>query len=86
MNNKEADIIIANYKPVSGFFDLSKKPESLLKIEYAKILQAQNELVFQNENRDYLKKHNPSQWEKLKEFSANLQQIIFEYWGDTVFN
>lgn len=85
MTNKEADVIIANYKPQNGFFDLSNKPEKISKIEYAKILEAQNELIFQNEHRDYLKKFNPTQWEKLKEFSAALQQVIFRHWGDSIF-
>lgn len=86
MTNKEADKIIANYKPTEGFFDLSKKPDKLPKLEYAKILEAQAELVFQNERREYLKKFNPTQWEKLKEFSEALQQVIFSHWGDSVFN
>lgn len=86
MTNKEVDAIISNYKPSSGFFDLSQKPNGLSKLEYAKILEAQNELVFQNNHRDYLKRHNPVQWEKLKEFSAALQQVIFQHWGDSVFS
>lgn len=86
MKNKEADAIIKNYKPTNGFFDLSKKPDGLSKLEYAKILEAQKELVFQNNHRDYLKKNSTIQWEKLKEFSAVLQQLIFRYWGDSVFD
>jgi len=86
MTNKEAEAIISNYKPQNGFFNLSQKPEKLSKMEYAKILEAQNELVFQNNHRDYLKKYNPNQWEKLKEFSAALQQVIFQHWGDSVFD
>jgi DNA-directed RNA polymerase subunit F len=85
MNKKEARKIIESYQPTNGFFDLSKKPESLNQIEYAKILEAQNLLVEQNNNREYLKKHNPIQWEKAKELSASLQQIIFQHWGDSVF-
>lgn len=86
MTNKEVDMLIANYRPVKGFFDLSEKPEKLSKLEYAKIIEAQNMLVFQNNSQDYLKKFNPTQWEKLKDFSAALQQLIFRYWGDRVFN
>jgi DNA-directed RNA polymerase subunit F len=85
MNKKEARQIIESYKPTKGFFDLSKKPEGLKEIEYAKILEAQNLLVEQNNNREYLKKYNPIQWEKAKELSASLQQIIFRHWGDSVF-
>ena len=59
MTNKEADTIIEKYKPTKGFFDLSKKPAKLSKIEYAKILGSQNELVYYNNHKDYLNKFNP---------------------------
>lgn len=85
MNRKEAKVIIESYKPAEGFFDLSKKPDSLNQMEYAKILEAQAFLVEQNNNREYLKKHNPIQWAKAKELSASLQQVIFRHWGDSVF-
>lgn len=85
MNNKQAKQIIESYKPSNGFFDLSEKPASLSQIEYAKILDAQNFLVAQNKNSKYLKEFEPIQLDKLKEFSASLQQIIFNHWGDSVF-
>lgn len=86
MNKKEAKLIIESYKPTNGFFDLSEKPESLNNVEYAKILEAQLLLIEQNDNKDYLKKFNPIQWEKAKELSAALQQIIFRHWGDKIFD
>jgi hypothetical protein len=80
MTNTEAKQIVANYQPHPGFFDLSDKPSGISKNDYAKILNAQNFLIYQNAYADYLKKHDPSQWEKLKEFAAELQQIILRNW------
>lgn len=85
MNNKEAKAIIANYKPHRGFFNLSDKPEGLNDIEYANILKLQNFIAEQNEQREYMRKFNPTQWEKLSEISAKLQRIILCHWGDSAF-
>jgi len=85
MNNKQAKQIIESYQSTNGFFDLSKKPAGLSQIEYAKILEAQNFLVEQNKNSKYLREFEPIQWDKLREFSASLQQVIFRHWGDSVF-
>ena len=85
MNNKQAEQIIKSYRPTNGFFDLSEKPEGPSQIEYAKILESQNFLVEQNKNCKYLREFEPIQWNKLSEFSASLQQIIFSHWGDSVF-
>lgn len=85
MNNKKAKQVIENYKPSNGFFDLSEKPKGLSQIEYAKILETQNFLVEQNKNSKYLREFEPIQWDKLREFSTSLQQIIFRHWGDSVF-
>jgi hypothetical protein len=84
MNNQDVIRIIENYKPHIGFFNLSFKPSSLSNLEYAKILKLQNFVVSQNNNLIYLKEHNLTQWEKLKELCANLQQVIFSYWGNSV--
>jgi hypothetical protein len=86
MNHKNADKIIANYKPHKGFFDLSEKPKSLSKIEYEKVLDLQNLITHENDRRDYIKKHNPHSWQQLQEYAAQLQQIIFRHWGDKVFD
>jgi len=85
MNNKEANQIIENYKPYKGFYDLSEKPETLTKIEYAKVLHIQEFLVEQNKNIEYLRKFKPIQFEKGKELSANYQEIVREHWGDTIY-
>jgi len=85
MRNEEINQIIENYKPHEGFYDLSEKPETLTKIEYAKILYIQEFLIGQNKNIEYLKKFDLIQYEKDKEMSANLQGIIREHWGDTIY-
>ncbi|ACA57397.1 hypothetical protein FDC45_17815 [Clostridium botulinum] len=86
MTDKEANKIIKEYKVHEGFFDLSKQPKTLNKLEYAKVLKLQNFLVEQNKNREYLQKFNKPQWEKLKEISAQLQGVILQQWGDIILN
>ena len=81
MNHKEADLIIKNYKPYKGFYDLSKKPASLTKIEYAKVLRLQGFIVSQVKNVEYLKKHCLIGYQKVVELSAKYQFIIREHWG-----
>ena len=80
MNNKEANRIIENYKPHSGFHDLSKKPETLTKREYAKLLRIQNFLAEQEKDKKYIIKMLPLQWMEDKELSANYQAIVREHW------
>jgi len=79
MNNKQADKIIKNYKPYKGFYDLSEKPKSLTKIEYAKVLRIQEFLVEQEKNKKSASLFY--QWQKIKEISANYQKIVREHWG-----
>lgn len=86
MTKNEADKIIKSYIPHKGFFDLSIQPKGLSNLEYAKILETQNVLARTNKDKDYLLEFNPIEWDKLKEMSAKLQSIIFNYWGDSVFN
>lgn len=87
MNSKEIKKIISEYKPHKGFFDLSLKPKDLNDEEYAKILKTQNFLASQNtsENIKYLKEFNKSQYDFLRKISCDLQGVIFEYWGNSVF-
>lgn len=86
MRKKEVEEIIKSYKPHKGFFDLSLQPKEISDIEYAKILKTQNFLAMMNKNRKYEMEFNPTQWDKLKELSGQLQAIIFEHWGSNVFN
>ena len=86
MTKKEADKIIKSYTPHKGFFNLSIQPKGLSDIEYAKILETQNFLARMNKDKEYLLKFNPTQWDKLKEVSGQLQNIILGYWGNSVFN
>lgn len=80
MKTKEINQVIKNYQPHHGFFNLSRRPAEMPKTEYAKILKAQNFLAAQTRNAKYLKQHDPAQWEKLKTFAAELQQIILRHW------
>ena len=86
MTQKEVKSIIANYKPNDGFFDLSKKPSEMSDIEYAKTLKIQNFLARQAKHSDYIKKFHPYQWEGLKNVSAQLQEIVFQNWGQEIFD
>lgn len=81
MNSKDCKQIIDSYHPHKGFFDLSNKPNNLTLVEYAKIINVQNFLAAENEKADYLKKWKPLEWERLKDMSGSLQQLIFEYWS-----
>ena len=80
MNNKEANRIIENYKPHSGFHDLSKKPETLTKREYAKLLRIQNFLAEQEKDKKYLMEFEPTQWQDMKGLSMDFQAIVSKYW------
>ena len=81
MKTKEVNRIITNYKPHKGFYDLSEKPKTLTKIEYAKALKIQEYIASQVININYLKKHCITQYQKIVELSANYQQIVREHWG-----
>jgi len=81
MNNKTVNQIIKNYKPHKGFYDLSEKPKTLTKIEYAKVLNTQNIIAEQVKNEEYLMKFTPIQYQDWKEISAIYQAIVYQYWG-----
>ena len=80
MNKKEADQIIKNYKPHQGFYDLSVKPETLTKMEYAKVLKIQGYLAWQEGNKKYLMDFEPTQWQDMKGLSMDFQAIVSKYW------
>ena len=80
MKKLEVKKIIENYKPHSGFHDLSKRPETLTKMEYAKVLKMQNFLAEQERDKKYIMKMLPLQWMEDKELSANYQSIVRENW------
>ena len=81
MKNKEVNQIIENYRPHKGFFDLTERPVTLTKVEYAKLLQIQEYLSWQEGNKKYLQKFEPIQWQNMKELSADYQAIVLEHWG-----
>ena len=80
MNKKEANLIIENYKPHQGFYDLSVKPETLTKMEYAKVLKIQGYLAWQEGNKKYLMEFEPTQWQDMKGLSMDFQAIVSKYW------
>ena len=82
MNKKEADRIINNYKPYKGFYDLSEKPKTLTTMEFAKLLKIQAYLAWQENNKEYLIKFEPIQWQEMKELSADYQGIVRENWDE----
>jgi len=81
MNNKKVNQIIENYRPCKGFFDLSIKPKTLAKDKYAKLLNIQNILAEAENNKEYLMKFEPTQYEDWKEISALYQAIVFQHWN-----
>jgi len=85
VKKEEANQIIENYEPHEGFYDLSKKPKSLTKIEYAKVLKIQEYIASQVKNVNYLKKHCLIGYQKLVELTANYQFIIWEHWGNKLY-
>ena len=85
MNSTTVNQIIDNYKPHQGFYDLSEKPKTLNKIEYAKVLNTQNILAEAEKNKEYLMKMTPIQWQEGKEISALYQAIVYQYWGDMIY-
>ena len=82
MKKLEVKKIIENYKPHSGFHDLSIKPETLTKLEYAKILKAQGYLAWQEGNKKYLMDFEPTQWQDMKGLSMDFQAIVSKYWDE----
>ena len=85
MTRKEADAVILAYAPTDGFFDLSEQPETLSRLEWAKVLNVQNVLVSENSKRKEIQSTDPIRWDRLKELSGELQMIVFQHWGDKVF-
>lgn len=82
MKQKEIKKIISDYKPHVGFFDLSIKPQTLSREEYAKILQTQNFLAAENNkfSDEKIREDNKIEWNQLKILSGKLQAMILQHW------
>ena len=80
MKIKEVNQTIENYRPRKGWFDLTERPVTLTKVEYAKLIKVQEYLSWQEGNKKYLMKFEPVQWQKMKELSADYQAIVLEHW------
>lgn len=74
--------IIQEYKPRRGHYDLSKRPRSLGKKEYARVLNLQNYLASRSQNISQLQKNDPEELKKLLILSAGLRQIVSWYWKE----
>lgn len=83
MKNAEIKRVISDYRPHTGFFDLSVKPQTLSDQEYAKILDLQNFLAAENKkfSDKQVRENNKFTWEKLKILAGELQAIIFQHWN-----
>jgi hypothetical protein len=70
------------YKPTPGFFDLTEKPKGMSIKTHEKIQQ--NQMIFIQEAEKYkdleFRKNNWVNFEKLREYMAQLQQIILTHW------
>jgi hypothetical protein len=74
-------MFIKTYTKQEGFFDITTRPKTLSIRDHKKIQNAQMFLSQQSKNAEYLKKHEPVRWEKLKQCSAELQGIILSHWS-----
>ena len=70
-----------NYKPINGFYDLTTIAISTAS-EFHKLAKLQKVLAFYEDRKEYLKQNEPLKWEKVKNLSAEYQQIILEYTQD----
>lgn len=66
------------YKPMPGFFNISKKPDTLTAKTHRKLQWWQTQLSFVGNKSQW--KHQETEWMKWAEWAAQLQQIIFAHW------
>lgn len=69
-----------SYTPTPGFFDISNRPHGLDKRTHLKMQEIQMYLVDMQKKADYYRRFHPTQWEKAKELSGELQRMIFQYY------
>jgi len=71
------------YKPTNGFFDLTERPKGMTVTLHNKIQLMQMDLV--RESQKYkdpeVRRNNRVNFEKLREYMAQLQSIIINYWS-----
>jgi len=72
-----------SYAATNGYFDLSKKPNSLSKTEHKKIQDIQ--AVFIQEAQKYrdptVRKNNLTNFRELQAYMAELQRIVLMHWS-----
>lgn len=67
------------YKPSEGFFDLSTRPKTLDKKTFQKLQNIQMWIAHVQQNAEQFRTQQKGQWEKAKDMSAEIQQIIFQH-------
>lgn len=70
------------YVVYKGFFDISACPTTLDKQTHLKMQGVQMFLASIQNKAEYYKTHEKQQWQKAKEMSAELQQVIFQHWSE----
>ena len=70
------------YKPTKGFFDLGERPKGMSKTVHEKIQLMQMDLTKQaSKYKDQkMRADNSRSFEQLREYMAQLQQIILSNW------
>jgi hypothetical protein len=69
------------YQSTHGFFDITNRPDGLDKRTHEKMQEIQMFLVHVQSKSAYYREHNRHQWEKAKEMSGELQQLIFQHYS-----
>lgn len=71
-------ITVDNYQPLNGFYDL--RAFGIPKIDFSKLARVQQFLFHCEQNRRKGKyKHDSNGLEKIKNFSAQYQQVLFSF-------
>ena len=82
MKNSEAKKIISEYRPRTGFFDISNTPPGMNIRDHARLIRAQQHLFHVNDNIVYFDIFHPAELSRVRELSARLQKIILSKWNN----
>lgn len=83
MEKNKAEQIITSYVPPQGCINLSKKPDSLTEVQYAKILDMQQAVMHAVQGWQRL---SGEQREIIQERATALRQMIRVHWGIEFFS
>ena len=75
-----------SYIPTKGYFDLTEKPKEMSATTHKKIQGMQTVLVSEAEKyKDpVVKQNNLVNYEKLREYMAQLQSIVLSHWPNEI--